>query len=248
MNPALTLPVSRPALLALAVVWALLLVGGFFWGAPHDSGTHRMPTWTRMASSFTLVIAAWAWLWFARGTTADRYSLLIAVGMTLGFVGDLFLAQLLPGREPVLGGIGAFGLGHIAYVAAILSMANRHGLDAPGPRWGALAVCLAVGAVGWFLLVSRGNQPALLRWAALPYALLLASTAGFATGLAVQAGQFIPLSVGASLFLVSDLILAGQLFSGLFFPLIGDVIWFTYGPGQMLIVFSLLPFVTCGTT
>ena len=36
----------------------------------------------------------------------------------------------------------------------------------------------------------------------------------------------------------SDLILAAQLFNDLSFSLIGDVIWLTYGPGQMLIVYS----------
>jgi hypothetical protein len=59
-----------------------------------------------------------------------------------------------------------------------------------------------------------------------------------ATGLALQQGQFTWLAIGAALFLISDLILAAQLFNDLSFPLIGDVIWLTYGPGQMLIVYS----------
>ena len=50
---------------------------------------------------------------------------------------------------------------------------------------------------------------------------------------------FIPLALGAALFLLSDLILAGEMFSGLSFPLIGDAIWLTYGPAQMLIVYSV---------
>ena len=43
-----------------------------------------------------------------------------------------------------------------------------------------------------------------------------------------------------------DLILAAQLFSGLAFPLIGDVIWLTYGPAQALIVYAatVLPLAT----
>ena len=85
----------------------------------------------------------------------------------------------------------------------------------------------------------RGHTPTTLHWAALPYALLLASTAGFATGLALQDATLLPLALGAALFLLSDLILAAQLFNHLHFPLIGDVIWLTYGPGQMLIVYTL---------
>ena len=80
----------------------------------------------------------------------------------------------------------------------------------------------------------------MLHLAALPYALLLASTAGFATGLALQSALFIPLALGAGLFLISDLILATQLFNKAYFWLISDVVWLTYGPGQMLIVFSII--------
>jgi hypothetical protein len=78
----------------------------------------------------------------------------------------------------------------------------------------------------------------LIHWIALPYALLLATTAGLATGLALADGRFLLLALGAALFLLSDLILAGEMFSGLTFPFIGDVIWLTYGPAQMLIVYT----------
>src|SRR5581483_10450141 len=100
-------------------------------------------------------------------------------------------------------------------------------------------VWLLVGLVAWYLVVDRGGKASTLHYAALPYALLLASTAGFATGLALQASAFIPLAIGAALFLLSDLILAAELFNNRTFPLIGDVIWLTYGPAQALIVYSV---------
>jgi uncharacterized membrane protein YhhN len=88
------------------------------------------------------------------------------------------------------------------------------------------------------VVVARGRTLTPLRWAALPYALLLAGTADVATGRALQAPAFAPVALGAALFLASDLILAGQLFAGLDFPLIGDAIWLTYGPAQALIVYG----------
>ena len=106
-------------------------------------------------------------------------------------------------------------------------------------RWGALAVWLIVGTVLWFVVVYRGAEnPSTLHYAALPYALLLAGTTGVATGLALQQGAFIPVAIGAALFLFSDLLLAAQLFNGANFPLLNDVVWLLYGPGQMLIVFG----------
>jgi hypothetical protein len=96
----------------------------------------------------------------------------------------------------------------------------------------------AIGFVGWYFAVFRGQEATALHWAALPYALLLASTAGMATSLAVQDRAYVPFAIGGALFLVSDLILAAELFNDAEFRFIGDVIWFTYGVGQMLIVMT----------
>ena len=167
------------------------------------------------------------------------YALLIAVGMSLGFLGDLFLAEVIAIPQPVLGGIAAFGLGHVAYLLAVLGLADQYQLNAQASRWGMLALWLLIGLVGWYVLVMRGQRPTGLHWAALPYALLLASVAGLFTGVALQAPVLDPAALGAILFLASDLILASQLFTKRTFPLIGDVIWLTYGPGQALIVASV---------
>lgn len=237
MFSALAHPAQRIWFIGLLVLWALFLFGGFIIGSGDPA--RRMPTWMRMASSATLVVAATSWYLFARGTAVSGYALLIAIGMTFGFIGDLWLAGLLPGGRNVIGGIAAFGIGHIFYIIAFLRFSEAAGLAASGPRWGSLAIWLLIGAVGWYLVVFRRQPPTTVTWIALPYALLLASTAGLATGLALQDGRFIPLAVGAALFLLSDLILAGELFAGLSFPLIGDVIWLTYGPAQMLIVYSV---------
>jgi hypothetical protein len=232
-------PWQQAFLLAALIAWAIFLFGGFVLGRGDVEGTARMPAWTRMASSLTLVVAAWLWYAFTRETSVAGYALLIAVGMTLGFLGDLFLAPVFPIAQPVFAGIAAFGLGHVTYLAALVGFATAHGLNAPAPRWGALAIWLLIGAAGWYLVVFRGQKASALHWAALPYALLLASLAGVATGLALQSALFVPLAIGAALFLLSDLILAGELFAGLSFPLIGDVIWLTYGPAQALIVYSV---------
>jgi hypothetical protein len=192
-----------------------------------------------MGSSLTLVVVAWSWCSFAWTTPVRLFGLLVALGMTLGFTGDLILADILPFPSPVLGGIGAFGLGHIAYCAALLHFARRSRIGAPAQRWAAWLCWLILAAIAWAIIGFPSAQPAALRWAALPYTLLLASTAGLATGLALQVRPFIPLAVGSALFLFSDLILAGQLFEAFHFPLLNAAVWLTYGPGQMLIVYSV---------
>lgn len=237
----LTLPsIERYWLIILLIVWAALLFGGFTLGKPTPDNAHRMPRWARMASSLTLTVAAWSWWLFTRQNDNGGLALFIAVGMTLGFIGDLFMAELLiKGENHVLAGIAAFGLGHVAYIIGLVSYGSQAELTNGALRWGALFVWLIVGAVLWFVMVYRGaNKPSTLHYAALPYALLLAGTTGIATGLALGDAAFIPVAIGAALFLFSDLLLAAQLFNRLDFRLINDVVWLLYGPGQMLIVFG----------
>ncbi|MBK8934472.1 MAG: lysoplasmalogenase [Chloroflexi bacterium] len=230
---------KRIWIIGLMLLWALFLFGGFLFGAPDASYSHRMPIWTRMVSSFTLVVAGWSWFVFSRGQQVNRYALLIALGMTFGFLGDMFLASVLPAPDRVLTGMASFAVGHIFYILALTGLSRRLHLGAPLPRWGMLALWWLVGLAGWFFVVFRGQDVTIIHWVALPYALLLASTAGLGSGLAVQDRRFVALALGGALFLLSDLILAGDMFSDLYFRLIGDVVWLTYGPAQMLIVYSI---------
>ena len=230
-------PLPRYVMIGLLGLWALLLFGGFLLGS--NSESHRMPVWTRMASSLILVAAGWGWFWLSRGSVIRPFPLFIALGMTCGLLGDLILAGLLPGGRQVLAGMLSFGIGHVLYSVGIWQFGSRNGLDAAAPRLGAFILWLLIGLIGWYFVIYRGQDATTLHWAALPYALLLASTAGAAAGLAVQSSLFMPLALGAALFLLSDLILAAELFNGMSFRSIGDVIWLTYGPAQMLIVYAI---------
>ena len=237
----LTMTLSRTAaiaMIALLLLWASLLVGGFIFGRYDEVKKRRMPRWTCLASSFVLVVCGWLWFAISRDFELNQLALWFAIGMTFGFVGDLFMAQIFPMKNYVLGGIGAFGLGHIAYIAGMTVTVNP--LDMVYPRWDALLVWWLIALVGWYFVVYFRSQPTILHYAALPYSILLASTAGIATGLFLEDSAFLLIAIGAALFLLSDLILAAGLFERLQFPLLGDMVWLTYAPGQMLIVCAIL--------
>src|SRR5688572_8178912 len=87
---------QTPWFAGLLIVWAALLFGGFVFGKLDAARERRMPRWTRITSSLMLVILGWSSAAFARDTGAASYALLIAAGMTLGFLGDLFMAGLIP--------------------------------------------------------------------------------------------------------------------------------------------------------
>ncbi|PJF21276.1 MAG: lysoplasmalogenase [Phototrophicales bacterium] len=221
-------------MLLLWSAWAGMLFGGFAFGQLNTTQTHRIPTPLRMGSSAMLVLAAW----FYHLSQPEVLHFWLAVGMSLGFLGDLFMAGLLiKGDRRVLGGMSAFGLGHIAYITGLLN----HNSLMTNDRWVILGIWWILAVVLWYWVVLRGahGTPNILHYAALPYALLLASTTGVASGLAITESAFILLTIGTILFLLSDLLLAAELFNGLHFKGIGDAVWLMYGPGQMLIVFAL---------
>lgn len=233
------------ALLAIFwVLWAVLLFGGIGVQVSTLEGARQIGSIGRLSSSVALVTAGWLWASVCQRTPAATFATLIAIGMTFGAIGDFFnagrLQSLIPLPDPVLGGIAAFGLGHIAYIAGCINIGKKANLRSTSKMWGSILVWQLIAVEAWYYVVYLGtNEKArMLVWPSLPYSLLLAGTAGFATGLAVQHRRFTMLAVGAALFLISDMILAWELFRGSF-PYDGEAVWLTYGPGQMLIVYSV---------
>jgi hypothetical protein len=162
----LPLPLREAALpLALLVIWAALLFGGFAFGSSGGRTSRRMPTWTRLGSSLALVALSWLDYALTRELPVAGYALLIALGISFGFLGDLCLAGVLPVlSQPVAGGMLAFGLGHTAYLLAIFRVGNQLLLAAPLPRFGMLAGWIALGLAGWYLVVLAGGaKPTALR-------------------------------------------------------------------------------------
>ena len=216
--------------LLLILLWTVFLFGGWLWGKDLQR-YRRMPVWTRMASSAVLVLLGWYGFLLAPVGEVAIFARLIALGMTFGLVGDLFMAGLLPSPSRVLGGIAAFGVGHLAYIAAIVGYRPV--------LWWVLALGLLAAAGLFYAVFLRNKKRSPLLWAALIYSLLLASTAALGVSLALQLSLFAVLAVGGLFFFASDLILALELFNHTRFPWLGDWVWLTYGPGQALIVLSI---------
>ena len=103
----------------------------------------------------------------------------------------------------------------------------------------ALVAMWIAGGLVWFFLVREPTGDQAMQRAALGYALFLASMAGYALGLALQAPAFWPLAIGGLLFLVSDTLIAARLFGGRSATYLGDVVWTTYIVAQVLIVMAV---------
>lgn len=221
----------------LLLVILLLLVGGFALHAYDEKRLARMPKRTELPQSFLLIIlAVIVWLSAAQGTALNTLALLIVLGIALGFLGDLFMANIFKQEKHVLGGMAAFGIGHVFYMLGFREIALAFDLHDLGSYVLALVVMWIVALVIWALLVRTPDSDSTMQVAALVYALFLASMAAYAIGLALQQGAFWPLAIGGILFLFSDSLIASKLFAGRRFRYMGDVEWATYILAQVLIV------------
>jgi YhhN family len=226
---------------AMWIAWAVLLATAMVLGEQLGHAS-TAATAARMGSSVVLVATAWLAYGVFRARPVGVFAICVAFGMTLGAIGDFFNAGLLdfvPLSSGVLGGIAAFGLGHVAYIAGSIDLAWRARLANARAMAGAIIAWQAVAIVAWYFVVLLGSEARELICPALGYTLLLAGTAGVATGLALQDRRLLTLAIGAALFLISDLILAFGMFQGSFEHQT-ECVWLTYGPGQMLIVFSTI--------
>lgn len=232
--------VRRVALAGLSLLWSGSLLGSYAVGVAGSAGGSRIPKPMALFSSATLVAAAWLIRSARRKGPAADYSHQIAKGMTWGFVGDLCMTFSVPL------GMATFGIGHIEYIRGMLRLLKAEGGRLGPGQVAAWLTWLGIGVGAWLGVVRCGPKGDLpLAWAALLYTLLLASTAGVASGLLLRKGRYAPLALGSAMFLVSDLVIALRLFQPALFAEIpaairADLVWLLYGPGQALIVSSAL--------
>jgi uncharacterized membrane protein YhhN len=173
----------------------------------------------------TALLALWAYL--AGGP------LLLVAGLALSSVGDLFLAK--EGERWLTPGMAAFFLAHVAYVALFW------GLDA-APRSlfnlaGQVALVLGGAAFVRWLSPSLGA----MRVPVIAYAIVILMMGAAALRLHPV---YWPVTLGAMMFIASDVILSLQLFRKPADVQAGTgsslAVWFLYFGGQALIAWGVL--------
>jgi uncharacterized membrane protein YhhN len=157
----------------------------------------------------------------------------MALGMTLGSMGDWFLAR--HGDVPFLFGMAAFGAGHLAYAGGMLARSADLGFDGVSlTEAAALAALFSLVMSTELWLAPRTGG---LRWPVRGYVGLIGVMGVAAVLLPAAEGQA-EVRLGAGLFLASDLMLALRLFV-LTDPtrqrLLSLALWPAYWAGQALI-------------
>lgn len=185
----LTVPV---VVVAMALLVAALLVGE----ARHLHAL-RIPAKAAASTCFFLLLAA-------ADIAMDRLGMLLAVALAFGWLGDVLL--LGRSRAFFLSGLAAFLVGHIAYAVLFASMTPD-----VAPTVVAGGAALTVGTVVFVAL--RARIPAGLQAPVVAYIVAISAMVGLAAGVATRVG--VPgIAIGAAAFLLSDVAVALDRFTG----------------------------------
>lgn len=145
--------------------------------------------------------------------TKDSFGLKILIGLIFGMIGDVVmnLRFVLPdnaGQKAFLGGIFAFLIGHILYLAALIPITTH------------LVVCIIIGAIIAALLLAYIFKTMEVKKAFKIFGIFYLGAVIIMTVIAIDIAVFMPTThnliyaVGAVLFTASDIILIFNTFSG----------------------------------
>jgi uncharacterized membrane protein YhhN len=150
-----------------------------------------------------------------------RRSWLAALALFASSIGDVML-ELQPPN--MVGGMAAFGIAHIFYIATFAGYVRREAIRPPGMGLAALVLAVSIAMLVWFL-PDMGK----LTVPGLGYQLII--TLMVMTAMLSQAPLIT--RIGAVIFMISDSLIALGLYKGT--PAPEGSVWITYAVAQILL-------------
>lgn len=151
---------------------------------------------------------------------------LVGLGLLLSAAGDVLLE--LDGL--FVGGMAAFGLAHVFYSAAFITIIRRNGLNKNGWISAALVLAVSIGLAFWF---APGQAEMGLIIPAIAYQVIIS----IMVISALMSKAPLMAKLGAVIFMLSDSLIAIGMFAHQPVP-VGSV-WITYAGAQIMLAWSL---------
>lgn len=200
----------------------------------------QLPLVVKIYISITLVISAFC-LWYNNvQINLNYYTLFVMIGMTLSFIGDLIMSRIIKKISKLKGGILLFGLAHCFYILAYFSTILAYNKSI-GNLVIVIIVVVLFNLFVLIILLKKHNKNMYMTLGVCVYGSIIGIMASMALILAILiGGQFWIAFIGASIFLISDLLV---LLRTVFKRQIKNIslwIWCTYVLSQMGIIYCSL--------
>lgn len=201
-----------------------------------EGKNERLPLVYRILLSVSLLISSL----FAFLNTHSLYSTWVLCGMMSSFLGDLAMAEVLPFKNRLTGGMLFFGAAHVLYITSYINTIHFYGLKLINPSF-AIPLSLygiLIGAA-WSILIRNPEKNKLINAGSLVYAAWLGFMASCAAELAILLrGTWWLTSAGALLFAMSDLTIGLTKIGKKEYKNPEIFIWLTYVTGQAGIIYA----------
>lgn len=196
----------------------------------------RLPIICRVLLSLLLVTASL----FAYLYTRSICSRWVLLGMLASFLGDLSMAEIIPFKNRLAGGMFFFGIAHILYIISYAETARSYGMKLFNPGFAApLLLYGLVAGLLWAFLVRNPENGVFINAASAVYAMWLGFMASCAAELGILLnGCWWITSLGALLFTMSDLTIGATGIGKRHFKNPEIFIWLTYVAGQAGIIYA----------
>lgn len=187
---------------------------------------------SHLANEWVKLEQPWGPVWKCSGIVVlGLYALsqrawLAGLGLLLSAAGDVLLE--LDGL--FVGGMAAFGLAHVCYSAAFITIIRREGLNKSGWPFAVLVLAASVGLAIWF---APGQAEMGLTIPATAYSVIIS----IMVISALMSKAPLMAKLGAVIFMLSDTLIAVGMFAHQTVP-VGSV-WITYAGAQIMLAWSL---------
>lgn len=201
----------------------------WIWGYSALLGVHLLAivfAWSTVQFITKPLLMAWLLVYFLLATSGRR-RFWVVVALFFSWLGDVMLMQ--EGQLYFMAGLGSFLLAHLSYIVFFWQQIRREQIQPKGRHW--YWIGAGVYTIGFYMYLLPYLAPELIL-PVLMYALTIAAMWAMASRLQPL------LLAGASLFVLSDSLLAINKFVGNFEGA-GWLVMFTYGLAQGCIIYSI---------
>ncbi len=168
------------------------------------------------------------------------YYKFLLLGLIACFTGDMFLGDVIPISASFLAGIASFGVAQILFICVFIKILRTNRIKVFNRRLViSMSVLLIIYCVLCIIFMKFSETSNVIKIGVVAYTFLLCTMAAFAISLTSINKRYWITTIGAILFVISDIIIGITGFDIFYIPAREFAIWSTYVTALMGIVYGI---------